>query len=375
MRAEQEIMPTPAVPQPRRQRRDLATPLDPETFAQFERVRALKESLLVPLQSEPAERRIEQTVLSAVLATIVFDAVTSPGLFDAIARLQRYDLDLLADILVLPLAVPSATVPAADPHRERVPLSPSSAVLWARLVDLHRRASAAWDPCNEFLLPRSWRDPRRLRTAARAMVQNAGLAPWRRFLHAVQLDALLGGLAPIAVARRAGRLPAAVAPARDWQAAGWPVHDPIGTFRRAARPQAHAGVTADVGTLPAWRCEVRAILRPLRRNPEADARACMADHLTRRLQDPAWRRMMSSVGALFCAWAIALLRNRRRRPNTIRAWLGRIGIAIDRGLLTDAATSSSGSFGDFPHRSRPGPSGQRCARSCSSLRARERLAR
>jgi integrase len=319
-----------------RQRRALATELRVDAFARVTQVRRLARALLKPIAAGPAEVRETAAVVGAVLGTIVWSGVTGPFVWQALARLRQDQLDLSIGVLVLEAGEPDGSSRPGTGRTLRVPLHPFSVLQWGRLQLIHRGRDEARDR-DVRVLPSHWRTPDRLRLAVYQIVRDAGLGPWALFLRTVRIFHLLGPLAPIGIARRAGRVIAVSVGAAEWRQSGWLVSDRL-TAQQKTTGGALDSSSAGVRRPPplSWRLACRKILAGLRGETDRNTRRRMADELERLPEDEHWLADLPVIGKVVCGWAVALLRSRRIRPNTVRTWLGRIGHAIDYGVLTDA---------------------------------------
>jgi integrase len=343
MGAELSATPPARAPGLLRQRRGLATELRIDAFARVTQLRALAGRLLEPIAAGPAEAREREAVIGALLGTIVWSGVTVPFIWQALARLRRDQLDLSTGVLTLETGELDGSSTSGNCRRLRVPLHPFSVLLWGRLQIVHRRGDKAQE-LDAYVLPVRWRIRNQLRLAVHQVVRDAGLGPWALFLRTVRILVLLGPLAPIGIARRAGRVIAVSVRTADGCPSGWFVNDSLTAHRRT--PQVTQGSL--LGGVrrpptPAWRLECRKILAGLRGHTDRNTRRRMSDALTRLREDQHCLTDAPVVGRVFCEWAASLLRTRRIRPNTVRTWLGRIGHAVDSGVLTDVLFEAASS--------------------------------
>lgn len=335
MGAELSATPTSPAPDILRQRRQLATELHVDAFARVTQLRVLARRLLEPIAAGPADARAREAAIGAVLGTIVWSGVTVPFIWRALAGLRQDQLDLSTGVLTLETGELDGSSTPRNGRRLRVALHPFSVLLWGRLQIIHRRGEKAHE-LDAYVLPLRWRTADQLRLAVHQVVRDVGLGPWSLFLRTVRILHLLGPLAPIGTARRAGRVIAVSVGAADGCPSAWFVDDSLTANRRTTVVTQGSLLGVQRPPTPAWRLECRKILTGLRGHTDRNTRRRMADELTRLLEDGHWLADVPAIGRAFSEWAAALLRARRIRPNTVRTWLGRIGHAVDSGVLTDA---------------------------------------
>jgi integrase len=315
-----------------RQRRALATSLSAEAVARLSDLRHLSRGLLAPLAGASPLIRETEAVVGAVLGTLIGSAVSVPRPWAALATLRREQLDLEAGVMTWyrPGPVPEQGV------WQRLPLDPSSRLLWGRLL-LRSEPADGKNPERATVLPAGWQDPTRLRRAVRQALRHAGFNSWPGFVATVRLSHLLGGLPPIIVARRAGRVATAVGLGRNWAALGWRVRDPQALLADATvRRFPVVGRVRRAPPVP-WRLPVRVILRNLDATTHAAARRRIATALERHLVERPPGAPLPGIGRAYVHWAIALLRAPRRlRPRSVRAMLSRVGRLLDQDALMGA---------------------------------------
>jgi integrase len=273
----------------------------------------------------------EIVAVNAVMGTIIWSGLTLPGLCEALSTLRREQLELEAGVLVLP----GTSFPG-----QRFVLDPRSAVLWGQLLLLRARRPDWEDPPGDLVLPPEVRDPRQLRARIRQMITTERLGCWTAFMTAVQLRLLCDGVPPMTIWHRTGRLSVTTALTAESRVLARPGRPFLrAESKRLVRMRQLPFRQCQNSLNPPWRVPVKQILRGLRRRGAPCTRRQMAMDVEQLIGDSSWGATAGIIGLLFCQWTIALLKGPRRQ-NTIRAYLGRVGRAVDAGTMTDAVVSS-----------------------------------
>jgi site-specific recombinase XerD len=323
------LLQRPSVFTVRREQRALAVTLDPEAFARLPALHRLRAELLQP-RSGP-ERELEEVgVVRAVLGSIIFGGITLPDLCTTLESLDERWLDL--DAGCLRLSVPSGT-DGGDTTTDwrRFSLDSRSLLLWAgpRLTNqleaqLPRRHN------RQLLHQVPWPEPGHIRAAVRRALQKRGFDSWSLFLRTARLDALLGSLSPLSVARRSGRVMTGTAVSADLRRLGWNLADDGPAARRDHPPQHAATATTGRSTAhTAIRDRIASIVTALNRDLSMDDRHRSADDLQDLLEHPAQADPHRWIDTQVARWGVHLLRRRRYKSKTIRTWLSRSGRFLD----------------------------------------------
>jgi integrase len=279
-----------------------------------------------------------RAALTAILGTVVFDALTIDPLWDAMSRLRREDLDLGARVVTV---VVSTTISGATgaSAQLRLPIDVRTALLFARLLRLDARVSHDRRRDRPLFASGEY-DATRLRAAAVALVAAYGFGTWRRFVGTVQLASLLGAHPPLTIGRRSGRLIVASARSADWRRAAWILPDALD--RQAGQD---TGRVPEALPLPDPSSRLYAVHRvAVELDGQADpplrqAVACRLELLAR---DPVWIAQARGAAWPIREWAVHLLRGiRQYRPNTVRTWLMRLTRLGGTGLFDELVDNAA----------------------------------